>query len=154
MLFRSVSQSRYTRLNASGTAITAGSYLGRTQYDQAFFVEVDRNNNVFVLGQSVGGIFPTWNAPYTNANSSQFVIKLSNNLATNLASTTIGNGSSQINISPSAFLVDVCGNIYISGWGANILQNVPISGMPISGNAYQPNTAGFDFYLMVINTTF
>lgn len=143
-----------TRLNASGTAITAGSYLGRTQYDQAFFVEVDRNNNVFVLGQSVGGIFPTWNAPYTNANSSQFVIKLSNNLATNLASTTIGNGSSQINISPSAFLVDVCGNIYISGWGANILQNVPISGMPISANAYQPNTTGFDFYLMVIEHDF
>jgi gliding motility-associated-like protein len=142
------------RLNPSGTSITAGSYLGRTQYDQAFFVEVDRNNNVFVLGQSEGGVFPTWNAPYTNSNSSQFVIKMSNNLSTNMASTTIGNGSSQINISPAAFLVDICGNIYISGWGANILQNVPISGMPISGNAYQPNTTGFDFYLMVLEHDF
>ena len=143
-----------TRLNPSGTAITAGTFLGRTQYDQAFFVEVDRNNNVFVLGQSVGGTFPTWNAPYTNSNSSQFVIKLANNLATNLASTTIGNGSSQINISPAAFLVDICGNIYISGWGANILQNVPISGMPISGNAYQSATTGYDFYLMVMEHDF
>ncbi|MEY4126763.1 MAG: hypothetical protein RL737_952 [Bacteroidota bacterium] len=142
------------RLNPGGTAITAGTYLGRNDYDQAFFVEVDRNNNVFVLGQSVGGIFPTWNAPYNNPNSSQFVIKLSNNLSTNQASATVGNGSSQINISPSAFLVDICGNIYISGWGANILQNVPISGMPISGNAYQPNTTGFDFYLMVIEHDF
>jgi hypothetical protein len=68
------------RLNPGGTAITAGTYLGRNDYDQAFFVEVDRNNNVFVLGQSVGGIFPTWNAPYNNPNSSQFVIKLTNNL--------------------------------------------------------------------------
>ncbi len=142
------------RLNPAGTAITAGTYLGRNDYDQAFFVEVDRNNNVFVLGQSVGGIFPIWNAPYYNPNSSQFVIKLTNNLSTNQASATIGNGSSQINISPSAFLVDICGNIYISGWGANILQNVPISGMPISGNAYQPNTTGFDFYLMVIEHDF
>jgi gliding motility-associated-like protein len=142
------------RLNPAGTAITAGTYLGRTDYDQAFFVEVDRNNKVFVLGQSVGGIFPTWNAPYANPNSSQFVIKLSNNLSTNLASTTIGNGSSQINISPSAFLIDICGNIYISGWGANILQNVPISGMPISGNAYQSTTTGYDFYLMVMEHDF
>jgi gliding motility-associated-like protein len=142
------------RLNPSGTSITAGSYLGRTQYDQTFFVEVDRDNNVFVLGQSEGGIFPTWNAPYTNSNSSQFVIKMSNNLATNMASATIGNGSSQINISPAAFLVDVCGNIYISGWGANILQNVPLSGMPVSVNAYQPNTTGFDFYLMVLEHDF
>jgi len=142
------------RLNPSGTSITAGSYLGRAQYDQAFFVEVDRDNNVFVLGQSEGGIFPTWNAPYTNSNSSQFVIKMSNNLSTNMASTIIGNGSSQINISPAAFLVDICGNIYISGWGANILQNVPLSGMPVSGNAYQPNTTGFDFYLMVLEHDF
>ena len=142
------------RLNPSGNAITAGTYLGRQNYDQAFFVEVDRTNNVFVLGQSVGGIFPIWNAPYYNPNSSQFVIKLTNNLSVNQASGTIGNGSSQINISPSAFLVDICGNIYVSGWGANILQNVPISGMPISANAFQPNSTGFDFYLMVIEHDF
>lgn len=142
------------KLNPSGNTITAGSYLGRNDYDQAFFVEVDRNNNIFVLGQSVGGIFPVWNATYYNANSSQFIIKLNNNLNVNMASATIGNGSSQINISPSAFLVDICGNIYVSGWGANILQAIPISGMPISPNAFQANTTGFDFYLMVIEHDF
>ena len=142
------------RLNPTGTALTAGTYLGRTAYDQTFFVEVDRDNNVFVLGQSVGGTFPVWNAPYTNPSSSQFVIKLNNNLSTNMASTQIGNGSSQINISPSAFLVDICGNIYVSGWGANILQNIPISGMPVSPNAFQSTTTGFDFYLMVIEHDF
>ena len=41
--------------------------------------------------------------------SSQFVLKLNAALSTNLASTVIGNGSSQINISPAAFLVDICG---------------------------------------------
>ena len=142
------------RLNPTGTALTAGTYLGRTDYDQTFFVEVDRDNNIFVLGQSVGGTFPVCNAPYTNPSSSQFVIKLNNNLSTNIASTQIGNGSSQINISPSAFLVDICGNIYVSGWGANILQNIPISGMPVSPNAFQSTTTGFDFYLMVIEHDF
>ncbi len=142
------------RLNPAGTSITAATYVGRGDYDQTFFVEIDRNNNVFILGQSAGGNFPIWNAPYNNPNSSQFVIKLNNALSTNLASATIGNGSTQINISPSAFLVDICGNIYISGWGANILQNIPISGMPITNNAFQPNSTGYDFYLMTIEHDF
>ena len=32
-------------------------------------------------------------------------------------STTCGNGSTKPNISPVAFLVDRCENMYISGWG-------------------------------------
>ena len=139
-----------TKLNAQGSSILKASYIGTSNYDQAFFVEIDRNNQIFLLGQSVGGTFPVNNAPYSNPGSSQFVIKLNNQLTNNLASTVIGNGSSQINISPAAFLVDICGNIYISGWGANILQSTPLSGMPISANAFQSTTTGFDFYLMVL----
>lgn len=48
--------------------------------------------------------------------------------------------------------MDVCGNVYVSGWGANILQSaVHLNGMPISADAFQstpPN--GFDFYLFVM----
>ena len=138
------------KLNAQGNSILKASYIGTSNYDQAFFVEIDRNNQIFLLGQSVGGVFPVNNAPYSNPGSSQFVIKLNNQLTTNLASTVIGNGSSQINISPAAFLVDICGNIYISGWGANILQSTPLSAMPVSSNAFQSTTTGFDFYLMVL----
>jgi hypothetical protein len=135
------------KITAAGNSIINASYLGKFDYDQAFFVEIDRNNNVFVLGQTQSGTFPVFNAPYSNPNSSQFIIKLNNSLTLNLASTVIGNGNGTINISPSAFLVDICGNIYISGWGANILQNTPLSGMPISANSFQPFTTGFDFYL-------
>ena len=142
------------KITAAGNSIINASYLGKFDYDQAFFVEIDRNNNVFVLGQTQSGTFPVFNAPYSNPNSSQFIIKLNNSLTLNLASTVIGNGNGTINISPSAFLVDICGNIYISGWGANILQNTPLSGMPISPNAFQPTTTGFDFYLMVLERDF
>ena len=138
------------KLTAAGNSITKASYIGTANYDQAFFVEIDRTNQVFLLGQSTGGAFVVNNAPYSNPGSSQFVLKLNNQLTTNLASTVIGNGSSQINISPAAFLVDICGNIYISGWGANILQSTPLSGMPVSANAFQSTTTGFDFYLMVL----
>ncbi|MEN9421922.1 MAG: hypothetical protein RLZZ107_1401, partial [Bacteroidota bacterium] len=128
------------KLTAAGNSISKASYIGTSNYDQAFFVEIDRNNQVFLLGQSTGGAFVVNNAQYSNPGSSQFVLKLNNQLTTNLASTVIGNGSSQINISPGAFLVDICGNIYISGWGANILQSTPLSGMPVSANAFQSTT--------------
>ena len=143
------------KLDPTGNAVTSASYLGTVNYDQAFFVEIDRNDNVFVLGQSAGGAFPVLNAGFVNPNSSQFVIKLNPSLSTNLNSTTFGNGSSSINISPAAFLVDICGNMYISGWGANILQGVPLAGMTVSSNAFQataPN--GFDFYLLVLEREF
>lgn len=143
------------KLLPNGTTITNASYIGTPNSDQSFFVEIDRNDNVFLVGQSVGGTFPVFNAAFVNPNSSQFVIKLDPTITTNLNSTTFGNGSPNINISPSAFLVDICGNMYISGWGANILQGVPLSGMPISSNAFQsspPN--GFDFYLIVIERGF
>lgn len=143
------------KLSPNGSSVTNASYLGTSNYDQAFFVEIDRNDNVFVLGQAAGGAFPVFNSIFVNPNSSQFVIKLDPTLTTNLNSTVFGNGGANINISPAAFLVDICGNIYISGWGANILQGTPLTGMPVSSNAFQstaPN--GFDFYLLVIEREF
>ena len=150
-----ISDGFVVKMNALGLGIQQASYLGMANYDQAFFVEIDKNNHVFVLGQSVGGTFPIVNAPFSNPNSSNFIIELNSNLTSNIASTVFGNGSSNIHISPSAFLVDVCGNIYVSGWGANILQNTPLSGMPVTSDAFQstpPN--GFDFYLIVIEREF
>ena len=143
------------KLNSSGLGIQQATYLGKNNYDQAFFVEIDKNNNIYVLGQSVGGTFPVVNATFSNPNSSNFIIELNSNLTSNIASTVFGNGSTSIHISPSAFLVDICGNIYVSGWGANILQGTPLIGMPVTQDAFQgtpPN--GFDFYLIVIKRDF
>ena len=143
------------KLPPTGNNITQASYIGRNQYDQVFFVEVDRDNNIFLLGQSVGGTFPVFNAPYSNGSSSNFIIKLNPALTTNMASTRFGNGSTALNVSPAAFLVDVCGNIYVSAWGANILQNTALSGMPVTPDAFRltpPN--GFDFYLLVLERNF
>ncbi len=143
------------KLNPTGSILQRISYLGTTNYDQAFFVEIDRSDNIFVLGQSRGGTFPVLNAAFSNPGSGQFIVKLSPNLTTLLNSTVFGNGNADINISPSAFLVDYCGNIYVSGWGANLLLNTPLTGMAVTADAFQaaaPN--GFDFYLMVINRTF
>lgn len=140
------------KLTPAGTAITNATYVGTSNYDQAYFIEIDRDDNVFLVGQSQGGAFPVNNAAFVNPGSSQFVIKLNPTLATNMNSTVFGSGNSTIDISPSAFLVDICGNIYISGWGANLLQNtITLNGMPVTPDAiYGTPPNGFDFYLLVI----
>lgn len=143
------------KLNPGGSSVLNATYVGTPNADQAFFAEIDRNDNVFLVGISAGGMFPVINAGYVNPNSSQFIIKLDPTLSSALNSTVFGNGSPIPNISPSAFLVDICGNVYVSGWGAHLLQNTPMSGMPVTSNAFQgtpPN--GFDFYLFVLQREF
>ncbi len=143
------------KLSPDGLTVTHGTYVGTANYDQAFFVEIDRNDNVFLVGQSQNGQFPVINSTYSNPTSGQFIIKLDSSLSTVLNSTVFGNGTGGLNISPSAFLVDICGNVYVSGWGANILQPVPLNGMAITADAFQSTSPnGFDFYLFVLKRDF
>ena len=146
------------KLPPSGNVITSGSYVGKGGYDQIFFVEIDRNDNIFVLGQSVGstsnGYIPITNSPYEDGFSSNFIIKFNPNLTSIMNSTRFGNGLTTLHISPAAFLVDNCGNIYVSGWGANIFSSTPLSNMPISLDAEQSSTTGWDFYLFVLKGDF
>ena len=59
------------------------------------------------------------NANYFTLDASQFIAVFSNNLEELLRSTVVGTGKGTPDISPTAFLVDVCNNIYISGWGSS-----------------------------------
>ena len=65
----------------------------------------------------------------------------------------MGANTGKPNISPTAFLVDVCNKIYISGWGSSIgIGNAGTTfNLPITPNAFQSNTDGNDFYLMVLD---
>ena len=142
------------KLTPDGTTGINGSYIGTTNYDQAYFVEVDRVNQVYLVGQSINGSFPVFNSGFVIPNSSQFVMRLDSNLVNVVNSTVFGNGGAGINISPSAFLVDICGNIYISGWGASLFTNTALSGMPLTGDAFQSTTTSPGFYLLVIERDF
>ncbi|HLU87932.1 MAG TPA: T9SS type B sorting domain-containing protein [Taishania sp.] len=143
------------KLTQDGQNIIQATYVGTSNLDQVFFVEIDRNDKIYAIGQSQGGGFPVVNSTYSNPNSSQFIAKFNENLTVLENSTVFGNGSSTINISPSAFMVDICGNLYVCGWGANILQSTPLSGMPITPDAVQATSPnGFDFYLFVLKRDF
>ena len=138
------------KISPDGALLTQSTYIGTNTYDQVIFVEIDRWDNVYIVGQSNGNM-PIINAAYSNANSGQFIQKLAPDLTSIIYATRFGNGNGVPNISPSAFLVDVCGNVYVSGWGANILQGTGLTGMPTTPDAFQLSSGdGFNFYLFVL----
>lgn len=130
----------------------ARTFLGQASYDQCYGVQVDRNNNVYAMGQTTGGTFPVTPGVYSNPNASQFIIKLDSNISTNIYSTVFGSGTPATNdISPVAFLVDTCEQVYISGWGGPLSGNGGnTNGMPITADAAQATTDGSDFYFIVL----
>lgn len=138
------------KINATASSLLAGTFLGTNDYDQAFLVELDEDENVYTVGQTEGN-YAVVGSVYNNPNSGQFIHKLNNNLSATIFSTVFGNGNGHPNISPTAFLVDICNRIYVSGWGGETNGgNSTTSGLPVTGNAYQGNTDGSDFYFIVL----
>jgi len=139
--------------NGGSYTLQRGTFIGMGNYDQCYGIQVDNNDDVYAMGQSIGGTFPVSAGVYSNPNSCQFIIKLDNNLTSRIYSTIFGSGDpNNANISPVAFLVDTCEQVYISGWGGNTggqLGNV--FNMPITPNAAQSSTDGRDFYFIVFS---
>jgi gliding motility-associated-like protein len=140
-------------LSADGTSLLHSSYIGTSGNDQAYFVKLDKTSNVYLYGQTDGN-YPVTPGTYTNANSGQFIHKLDPTLTSTDYSTVFGNGNGEFNISPTAFAVDTCENIYLSGWGGSVFSlwswfDHDMSNMPITPDALQSTTDGTDFYIAV-----
>ncbi|MDB5263363.1 MAG: hypothetical protein JWQ14_2646 [Adhaeribacter sp.] len=144
------------KINNNGSGLQRVSYVGTSAYDQAYFVQLDEANNVYLLGQTLGN-FPVSGGVYAVSNGRQFIQKLNNDLTGSLLSTTFGTANSQqVNISPTAFLVDNCSRIYVAGWGGGANANAPYlngttTGLAVTNNGYQRTTDGKDFYLMLLS---
>ncbi len=149
--------------NSPPYTLQRGTFVGTSNYDQVYGIQVDHNGFVYVMGQSMGGTFPVTAGVYTNPNNCQFIMKMDSSLATDLISTVFGSvpaDPTHTNISPVAFLVDTCENVYVSGWGGNIMAGAPglvglrwtgtTTGMPVTTDAHQSTTDGFDFYFIVL----
>lgn len=140
-----------TQIDAAGTSIVASTFIGTGAYDQCYFLELDAARNVYVVGQTLGA-FPVSPGVYSNANGKQFIARYDAGLTTTQLSTVFGNGNATIDISPTAFLVDRCGFIYVSGWGGAVNFGGTTTGLPTAPNpgAFQTTTDGSDMYLMVL----
>lgn len=149
-------------LNPSTLALVAGTYVGTSSYDQIYFAQSDAAGFIYTYGQTTGNM-PITAGLYGQPNSGQFISKFAPDLNSMEWNTTVGTGSGAIDISPTAFLVSDCEQIYFSGWGGDINNNYcsgsvgdcyanqsTTVGLPITADAFQSNTDGSDFYLCVL----
>ena len=137
-----------------GDTIYNATYTGTSAFDQIYFLDINEAEEVYVYGQTSGS-FPVTAGVYNNPNSGQFVQKFNSSLSSLIFSTVFGSGRGIPDISPTAFLVNECNNLYMSGWGGVVnIQSYHwqsnTRGMPITGDAFQSNTSGSDFYFMVL----
>ncbi len=156
-------------LDMENTAVVSSTFLGTSDYDQVYFIDIDANQNVYATGQT-SGAYPLTGGVYSNHDGAQFIHKLNPDLTSTSFSTVLGSGrrwrDSRIpDISPTAFLVSECENIFLSGWGGavnnsnggarlkflNRFSSSGTSGMPVTTGALYPRTDGSDFYLMVLS---
>lgn len=133
------------------STIISGTYWGTAEYDQILSLDIDPNNQLVVVGQSLGKM-PVSQGVFSNPGSHQFISCFDNNLSTQIWSTVFGSGRNAIDVTVNAFLVDDCGKIYISCWGGptSNFSNSSTVNLPTTSNAYQTTTDGKDFYLVCL----
>ena len=147
------------RFAAGGGAPTGGTLFGTNNYDQAYFVQVDAIGQVYLFGQSIGNK-PVSAGTYSDSpQAGQFVACYAPALDELVWHTRVGDPGNvgSIDISPTAFLVSDCGEIYMSGWGGSTNNSSPFiftsgtNGMPTTDDAFQTSTNDGDFWLGVMN---
>lgn len=141
-----------TKMDLNGSFIQRSSFWGTAAYDQVYFVETDKQSNVYLFGQTASsGSEMILNAGWYTSGGGQFISKLNPDLSAIVWSTRFGTSPGVINISPTAFLVDYCKNIYLSGWGSPGLNGFGgTSGLPTTAGAFQTSTDNSDYYFLSI----
>lgn len=142
------------RFNPANGAVISGTFMGLNEYDQTYFVQLDLDNNAYVFGQSQSP-WPMTPGLYGMPNSGQFIRKYDPTLNTILWTTMVGAGTGNVEISPTAFLVSDCYEIYFSGWGGTVNHyasalNSTTNGFQVTADAFQTMTNGSNFYIAVL----
>jgi len=143
-----------TEVKPDGSAIIKTTYLGTGGNDMLYGIQFDKEGFPYVMGSTTGD-WPVINANFSNSGSKQFIAKLQPDLSAYVYSTVFGTKSTIPNISPVAFLVDRCENVYVSGWGGSFdngdgYPSAGTIGMTVTSNATQKTTDGNDFYFFVL----
>ncbi len=142
------------KIAADGTSLQHATFTGTEQYNQIYFLDLNQADEVYVYGQTSGS-FPITPGVYHNPNSGQFIQKFNPELNALIFSTVFGAGRGIPDISPTAFLVNDCNNLYMAGWGGRINRETGFwqsgtSGMTTTADAFQLTTQGSDFYFLVL----
>jgi len=158
-VFGGVADAFVTRFPNGGGTPLASTYYGSSSYDQSYFVQVDEDDNIYLLGQTIGNLPLSGTVYDASPNAGQFIACFDVQLQNLLWNTRVGNpnNAGSIDISPTAFLVSDCGQIYLCGWGGGTNNgsqagnNSGTQGMPITGGPYQFTSDDSDFWLGMLN---
>lgn len=150
--FGGVTDGFILKLQKNTGAYEIGTYWGSNAYDQIYFIDLDRDGQVYFTGQTEGYIKRTPGV-YGKDSTHQFLGRISNDLSSIDIITTFGNRQTgKPELSPAAFMVDDCYNIYFSGWGSviGLGNNGSTQGLEITPDAHQKSTDNNDFYLLAL----
>ena len=127
------------------------SYFGTSGNDQIYGIQFDRLGNLYFGGITTGA-WPVLNATFSNPGAKQFITKVQPNLSALIYSTVFGRANALPNITPTAFLVDNCQNVYFSGWGGTVSPTGTsgTNSMPVTSDAIRNISDGNDFYFFVL----
>ncbi len=145
--------------NADASSLLASTFSGTFANDQIYLCALSFDDELYITGQTEGR-YPISTGVYNNPNSGQFIQRMAADLSAVELSTVFGTGSGEIDVSPTAFMIDTCKRIFFSGWGGitnnrgGPLENSTTRGLEITADAFQSVTDGSDFYFMVLERDF
>jgi gliding motility-associated-like protein len=151
-IFGGVTDGFILKMQKNTGAYESGTFWGSGAYDQIYFIDLDRDGQVYFTGQTEGFIKRTPGV-YGKDSTHQFLGRISNDLSVIDILTTFGNRQNgKPELSPAAFMVDDCYNIYFSGWGSviGVGNNGSTLGLEITSDAHQKSTDNNDFYLLAL----
>jgi len=145
-------------VSGDGGTLIRTSYFGTSGTEVLYGVQFDNLGYPYIMGTTTG-VWPVINATFSQANGKQFIAKLQPDLSAYIYSTVFGKGSKYPDISPTAFLIDRCENVYVAGWGggieiegngAAVYNNSRTTGLTVTPDALKKTTDGDDFYFFVM----
>lgn len=144
------------KFQISNGNLVQSTFIGGLEDDQVFFLDLDKDNNVYLHGQTQS-VMPISTGTYGTPNAQQFIQKINNSLTSTIWNTTVGTGTKSDWV-PTAFMVDRCYNLYMSGWNGSVNSGISgntfsthnTNGLPTSSDAFQTTTDGSDFYFMIL----
>ena len=153
------------QVSNDGSTLIKSSYYGTNLTDMIYGIAFDKEGDPYIMG-TTSGLIPVVNSPFNaggnQASGKQFITKFKPDLSGVVYSANFGPGNQPYPcISPTAFLVDRCENVYVSGWGGgpNIYERytgndgtsgVGTNGLTATGNALRGTTDNNDFYFFVL----
>jgi gliding motility-associated-like protein len=151
-------------VSGDGGTLIKTSYFGTTGTEVIYGVQFDNVGFPYIMGTTTGS-WPVINAAFSQKNGKQFIAKLKPDISAYVYSTVFGKGDVSPDISPTAFLVDRCQNVYVAGWGGGIEReedvytnpptdavyaNSTTNGLTVTPDAIKSTTDGSDFYFFVM----